>query len=304
MRNTLLTIMLVSALPLAGQNLPTPSAPSPSVASESLLIGSGDLLHIEVYDTPQLDQHPRVDDAGNVPLLFVGGIALRGNTPGQAAALITAHLISAGVMNHPQVTVTVDQYATQDVSVIGQVSRPGNYPIHTARSILEVLSMAGGLAPLANRTVLVRRHEGAAKQETYYVANTPDRNDMSDLKIFPGDTIVVSRMDLVYVLGDVGRPGGYPVFDNDSPTTVLKTLAEAGSLNKTAVWSGTKLMRKTNGNYVSIPVDVAGIRSGKAPDVQLEANDVLFVPFSFARNFLLNGSAIAASVATAAVFVP
>ncbi len=292
-------IALLFASPLVGQGLSTPSVPN-----ESLLIGSGDLLHIEVYDTPQLDQHPRVDDAGNVPVLFVGSIALRGDTPAQAAAAVTARMIAAGVMHHPQVTVTVEQYATQDVSVIGQVDKPGNYPLHTPRSILEVLSMAGGLAPLADRTVLVRRHAGAVRQETYYVANAPDKHDVSDVKIYPGDTIVVSKMDFVYVLGDVARPGGYPVSENDSPATVLKTLAEAGSLNKTAVWSGTRLLRRKNGNYAVVPVDIASIREGKTPDVQLEANDVLFIPFSYTKNFFLNGSAIAASVATAAVFVP
>ena len=299
MHKLMVAIALLFASPLVGQGLSTPSHPD-----ESLLIGSGDLLLIQVYDTPQLDQHPRVDDAGNVPLLFVGSIAVGGDTPAQAAAAITARIIAAGVMLHPQVTVTVEQYATQDVSVIGQVDKPGNYSIRTPRSILEVLSMAGGLAPLADRTVLIRRHGGAVKQETYYVANAPDKHDVSDVKIYPGDTIVVSKMDLVYVLGDVARPGGYPIYDNDSKATVLKTLAEAGSLNKTAVWSGTKLLRKQNGNYAVVPVDIASIREGKTPDLQLEANDVLFIPFSYTKNFFLNGSAIAASVATAAVFVP
>ena len=108
----------------------------------------------------------------------------------------------------------------------------------------------------------------------------------------------------MYVLGDVPRPGGYPMVVNDSPITLMQTIAEAGSLNKTAVISGTRLLRKTNGNYTIVPVDFTAIRQGKSPDITLEANDVLFVPFSYAKNFVLQGSALAQSVATASVFIP
>jgi polysaccharide export outer membrane protein len=106
------------------------------------------------------------------------------------------------------------------------------------------------------------------------------------------------------VLGDVARPGGYPISMNDSPATLMQTLAEAGSLNRTAVIRGTHLLRKTNGSYTIVPVDIASIVQGKAPDPVLTADDVLFVPFSYTKNFLLNGSALAASVATAAVIIP
>jgi polysaccharide export outer membrane protein len=291
-------LFLLFALPLAGQGLPIPSS-----QQESLLIGPGDLLHIQVYDTPQLDQHPRVDDAGDAPLLFLGSIRLAGDTPGQAAAAIQSQMISGGLMRHPQVSVIVEQYATQDVSVIGQVGKPGNYPIRTPRSILEVLSMAGGLTSLADRHVLVRRRNGKIS-ESYFVANSPDPDTSIDFKVSPGDTIEVAKVNLVYVLGDVARPGGYPMASNDSPITLLETLAGAGSPNKTAILSGTRLIRRKNGNYTVLPIDIASIEQGKAPDVPLEADDVLFIPFSYTRNFLLNSSAIAASVAAAAIFVP
>jgi polysaccharide biosynthesis/export protein len=296
-RRTVLTFLFV-ALPLMGQSLP-----KASTQDESLLIGPGDQLHVEVYDTPQFDQHPHVDDAGNAPLLFLGDVALMGDTPGQAAKAIEDRMVSAGLMHHPQVSVTIEQYATQDVSVLGQVSKPGPYPIRTPRSILDVLSMAGGLTLVADRNVLVLRHGLQVARESYFVSNAPDQHG-PDLKIYPGDTIVVAKVNLVYVLGDVARPGGFPMTSNDSAITLLQTIAEAGSTNKTAVLSGAKLLRKSNGSYSVVQVDLGKVLRGKAPDMPLQADDVLFVPFSYSKNFLLSGTAIATSVAAAAVFIP
>lgn len=293
-----LTALLLCTLPLAGQGIATPSS-----QYQSLVIGPGDLLHIQVYDTPQLEQHPRVDDAGEVPLLFLGNIVVLGDTPSQAAIAIQDRMVSGGLMRHPQVSVTVDQYATQDVSIIGQVNKPGNYSIETPRSIWEVLSMAGGLTALADRSVQVRRRDPHAKPVSYFVSNSPDKDRDTSPKIFPGDTIIVSKVELVYVLGDVARPGGYPMTSNDSPVTLLQTLAESGSANKTASLAGTKLLRKTQGTYSVVPVDISAMQRGKAPDIVLQCDDVLFIPFSYMKNFLLNGSAVAASVATAAVWI-
>ena len=291
--------LLLSTIPMAGQSLPKHSTPD-----ESLLIGPGDLLHIDVYDTPQMDQRSRVDDSGHAPLLFLGNIALAGDTPAQAAAAIRERMVSGGLMRHPQVAVTIEQYATQDVSVIGQVNHPGDYPIRTPRSIFDVLSMAGGLTLVADRNVLVLRHGDQSQRATYFVANAPEQSTVSEMKVFPGDTVVVAKVTLVYVLGDVARPGGYPMTSNDSAVTLLQTLAAAGSTNKTAVLSGAKLLRKTNGNYSVVAVDLGQLQRGKLQDIPLQADDVLFVPFSYSKNFMLNGSAIATSVAAAAVFVP
>jgi polysaccharide export outer membrane protein len=276
----------------------------PPAPAESLLIGPGDSLHIQVYDTPQLEQHPLVNDAGNAPLLFVGEIALLGMTPAQAAEAISARMIAGGLMRHPQVSVTIEHYATQDVSLLGQVAKPGNYPLSTPRSIFDVLSMAGGLTALADRNVIIRRHGSQPTTKTFFVANSADNQIVDDIKVYPGDTIVVAKLSFIYILGDVARPGGYPLASNDQPLTLLQLLANAGSANKTAVLSSAKLLRKSTTGYKVMPVDVARLEEGKLPDFSLEADDVLFIPFSYGKNFLLNGSAVAASVATAAVFVP
>jgi polysaccharide biosynthesis/export protein len=270
---------------------------------ESLVIGPGDLLKVQVYDTPELDQHPRVDDAGNVPLLFTGNVAVAGKTPGQAASVIASALVVAELMLHPQVSVTIEQYATQNVSVLGEVNKPGSYAIATPRSVLDVLSMAGGLNALADRHVIVRHHKASKSQETYFARNDATADAGADVLVYPGDTVLISKTRFVYVLGDVARPGGYPMSTADTPMTMLETLSEAGSPNKTAIVSGAKLIRKTSGGTQESKLDISAVENGRQPDFTMKADDVIFVPFSYMKNFVLTGTSVAASVASAALYV-
>lgn len=270
---------------------------------ESLMIGPGDLLRVQVYDTPELDQHPRVDDAGNARLLFAGDILVAGKTPAQAADAIASALVAKQLMRHPQVSVTVEQYATQDVSVLGEVNKPGNYALSTPRSVLDVLSMAGGLNPLADRHIVIRHHNSPGQQEVYFAASDARKNVEADVKVYPGDLVLISRSHFVYVLGDVARPGGYPMSTTDVPMTLLETLSEAGSANRTAVLSNVTLIRKASGGTQESRLDIAAIEKGKQPDFAVEPDDVIFIPFSYAKNFVLTGSSVAASVASAALYV-
>jgi polysaccharide export outer membrane protein len=270
---------------------------------ESLVIGPGDLLKIQVYDTPELDQHPRVDDAGSIPLLFTGNIVVAGKTPGQAASVIASALVAARLMLHPQVSVTIEQYATQNVSVLGEVTKPGSYAIATPRSVLDVLSMAGGLNALADRHVIVRHNKAPKLQEVYFAKNDAATDAEASVLVYPGDTVLISKTHFVYVLGDVARPGGYPMSTSDTPMTMLETLSEAGSPNKTAIVSGAKLIRRTPGGTQESKLDISAIENGKKPDFAVEADDVIFVPFSYMKNFVLTGTSVAASVASAALYV-
>jgi polysaccharide export outer membrane protein len=139
-------------------------AMSSQAQNESLLIGPGDLLHLQVYDTPEMEQRARVTDAGSIPFSFLGNVGVAGLTPEQAAKEIEGRLIVAGVMLHPQVTVRVETYATQNVSVMGEVQKPGIYEIDTPHKAVEVLALAGGLTYIADRHLTIQRH-GNAKEK-------------------------------------------------------------------------------------------------------------------------------------------
>ena len=269
---------------------------------ESLLIGPGDPLHLQVYDTPEMDQRARVTDAGTIPFSFLGDVHLAGLTPAAAAQQVEARLVAAGVMLHPQVMVHVDGYATQNASVMGQVQKPGVYEIDTARKVVEVLALAGGLTDLADRHITIQRFGAAGQKVDYYYSNAAAAALSDDPLVYPGDAVVVPRVAVVYVLGDVLKPGGYPIDTNNSKMTALQAIALAGYANHTAAVGKSKLVRTTPAGVTEIDLPVNAMEKGKRPDVALLADDVIYVPFSFVRNVGVNGQGILASAASAVIY--
>jgi polysaccharide export outer membrane protein len=268
---------------------------------ESLLIGPGDLLHVQVFDTPELEEHVRVTDAGELPLVLGGPVKVSALTPAEAGHAIEDALMRGHFLLTPRVQVTLDETATQKVSILGEVRLPGAYTIQTPRSILEVLTLAGGLTDLADRKVLIERH-GTSEKVPYFVSNAPDAALDAAVKVNPGDTILVPRAGIVYVLGDVGRPGGYAMTNNEAQLSALELIARAGGTSHTAIPSHARLIRKSKGAYVDMALPLSDMQKGKRPDLPLQADDMIYVPFSYMRNFAVSGSGIAASAASAAVY--
>jgi polysaccharide export outer membrane protein len=269
---------------------------------ETLLIGPGDVLHIEVLDTPELEQHPRVTDGGIIPLIGVGSAKVAGLTPEEAAAEVRQLLVSKHYMNHPDVTVTVDSYASQTVSVLGQVKTPGTYSIATPRSVMSVISLAGGLTETADYHITIQHHDIPDKPTKYILSNDPDVAIANDVKVKPGDTVIVPRAGIAYVLGDVGRPGGFVMQNNHSQLTVLQAVALAGGTLTSAVPSHARLIRRSDSGYTETRINFSAIQKGRAPDLQLNPDDVIYVPYSYLRNIASTSSGIAASTAGAAVY--
>ena len=196
----------------------TALAQSPS--KNSLLISPGDNLHITVLDMPEMEQYARVTDAGEVPVQGVGNVQVVNMSPGEAATAIHDRYVSSHFLNHPQVAVVVDQYATQEVTLIGEIKTPGAYPIATPRPILDVIALGGGLTEFADREVLVERHGDQTNPVRYNVSNNGQQALKDQVLVNPGDTVVVVKAGIVYILGDVNRPGGYAM----TTTTSLKCL--------------------------------------------------------------------------------
>jgi polysaccharide export outer membrane protein len=270
-------------------------------SKESLLIGPGDLIQVDVLDTPEMEQQVRVTDDGSAPLAFVGNVQVSGKTPAAAADAIRLLLISKNVMKHPQVSVRVQEYSTQDVSVLGQVHTPGAYPLTTPQPVLRVLSLAGGVTDLADRQVTVKRH-GSSEQLTYTLSNDPQKMLTDMVMVNPGDIVMVPKSPIIYIMGDVGRPGGYAMSSNDSHLTLLQAIARAGSPNKTSVPSKVRLLRNTGQGQQEMRIHLDAMEKGKIPDMDLQANDIVYVPFSWMKNMAMSGSQIAASTANAAIF--
>ena len=291
MHKLIIALFLIGALVL-----------SCAAETESMLIGPGDLLQVEVFDTPEMTQQVRVTDAGTVRLQLVGEVKVAGEAPIAAAKMIEKALVEKQVMRSPQVKVGIVEYATQDVSVLGQVKNPGAFPITTPQPILKVISLAGGLTDMADRNVTIQRKHDSSQKIQYYLANNADRAMSDSAMVYPGDIVLVPRAPIVYVMGDVAKPGGYAITTNDSRLTVLQAIAMAGSANKTSVKSRVKLIRKGSQGQEEIPIQLGAMEKGKQPDLTLQADDVLFVPFSWMKNMAVTASSIVSSTSSAAIY--
>lgn len=268
---------------------------------ESLLIGPGDLLHVQVFDTPELEQHARVTDRGDLPLVMGGNVHVAGLTPASAALAVETALQKGNFMIHPRVAITVEEYATQKVSVVGEVKAPGAYAIDTPRSVLDVLTLAGGLTDTADRKVLIER-SSTKEQVPYFVSNQANVALDSVVQVNPGDTVIVPRAGIVYVLGDVARPGGYTMTDNEAQITVLELIARAGGTNHSAVPSHAKLIHENGSSYTEEPLPLSAMQKGKRADLPLSANDIIWVPFSYLRSYGMQANGIVGQVGSAALY--
>lgn len=283
-----------------GNNVTTKDTNKHSDDRESLLIGRGDLLHVTIFREPDLEQRGRVKDSGEIELDLAGRVKVAGLTPGDAARTISQAYVQGHFLNHPQVSVLVEEYATQNVSVLGQVGRPGSVPLTTPRSLLDVLSIAGGLTEIADRHITIQRGDKSGSV-TVFLPNDAEASLRAAVTVYPGDTVLVPKAGLVYVLGDVARPGGY-IMQDDARLTVLQALTMAAGANKTAKEGATRLIRKINGSYQEQTVSLQDMERGKKPDMQLEADDVLYVPFSMAKHITMGAAGIVSSAGSAAIY--
>jgi polysaccharide export outer membrane protein len=290
----------VKDAPAVGGSLSaTAAAPS---ARESLLIGPGDLLHVTVLREPDLEQRVRVRDSGDVNLPLIGNVHVAGLDPAAASDAIAADYVRGSYLKHPNVTVFVEEFATQRVSVLGQVAKPGTYAITAPRTLLDLLAMAGGLTQLADRHIMVERSPGAKqREEEVFLSNRADDALMANVMIDPGDTILVPKAGIVYVVGDVGRPGGYTM-QNESRMTVLQAIALAAGVNRTANEKQARVIHNVNGQYDEEALPLREIERGDAPDELLQSNDVIYIPFSFAKNVVMGTSSIMASATAALIY--
>ena len=267
---------------------------------ESLVIGAGDLLHVTVFREHDLDQRVRVKDAGTVSLELIGEVQVKGQPAGEAARLIASRYKAGGFLNDPQVAVMVEESAHQQIAVLGEVAHPGTVPITSPRSLLDVLSEAGGLTSVADRHVTIRTPGAPAR--TVFLSNKPDAAlSSADVLVGPGDTVLVPKAGVVYVLGDVGRPGGF-VMQDDARLSLLQAVSLASGANKSANENRARLIRKGANGLVEMPLQLREIERGKAADPQLEADDVVFIPFSMAKNIALGASSIFASASSAVIY--
>lgn len=279
-------------------------------------IGPDDQLQVTVFDAPDLSQTVRVGGDGEISLPLLGTIKAVGLTPRELELVLQA-LLHRTYMKDPQVTVTVTEMQSHSVSVMGAVKQPGVFQIRGTKTLLEMLSMAQGLAPDAGNAVLVMRGAGmdvgspssagtkaGAANGTPVLASSASSGNGGEGKtievslkrlldsgdpqynvpIYPGDIIKVKAAGIIYVVGDVVRPGGFPIQANGH-ITVLQALALGEGMGPDADQGKAKIIRVAeNGQKIELPIRLNKILAGKEPDPALQPKDVLFIPKNGAKS--------------------
>ncbi len=280
---------------------PAPASPPPA----DLRIESGDLLDIKVFGAPDLAQEVRVTGGGDVNLQLVGPAHVKGLTTAEAEKLIEHKLKTGSYMNDPHVSVFAKEYSSQGISVLGEVAKPGIYVLPGSRRLYDVISSAGGLTQRAGREVTIAHRDDPDHPQKVEVSSDPTRSIGSNVQIMPGDTVVVSKAGVVYVVGDVKRAAGF-VMEDSGRMSVLQAMILAGGPLPTASLNKARLIRRgSDGALQEIPMPLKSILAAKQQDVQLQANDILFVPSSGAKSALYRGTGTVVQAASAlAVYRP
>jgi len=243
-------------------------------ARESI-VNFSDVLEISVFGHPEMATTVRVDGQGMVLLPLLNQVKVQGLTISQASAHI-AKLLAAGYIVNPQVNVFVKNFREYKASILGQVVKPGVYDVNQKTTLLELVSMAGGLTPEAGDRATLKREsgregEGGTQEIIIELKRLVDQGDASqNVAILDGDKVFIVKAGLFYVTGQVKKPDSYKYQDK---LTVIKAITMAGGFSNTASKGSVRIVRKVNGKELEI--------TGAEMDALVQPDDVIVVPESF-----------------------
>src|SRR6266436_3851932 len=313
------------------------SHPTPSiVGAQEYHIGPDDLLSINVFEAQELNRDVRVSAGGEISLPLLGAVRAAGLTP-RELEIVLQELLHRTYMKDPHVSVFVREVQSHPVSVMGAVKRPGVFQIRGNKTLLEVLSLAEGLADDAGDTVIILRgaalnaepdppmdhsaisdppssgpqsrgeanaassslNENRSASEGAVQVNLKDLLESADSRsnplVHPGDIVKVTGAGVVYVIGEVRKPGGFVLKSNEK-ISVLQALALSEGLTPTASKGNARIIRtdQQSGERKETPINLGKILAGKAPDLVLGPKDIVFVPNSAAKSTFGRGAEVAA----------
>ena len=289
----------------------------PAASPQDYRIGFDDVLDVSVFEAQELNREVRVSSAGEISLPLLDSVHVAGLTP-REVELVLQELLRRKYMKDPHVSVFVREMQSHPVSVLGAVRRPGVFQVRGSKTLLEILSLAEGLADDAGETVIIMRGAGLqnpARSDSEEIAAAKNANDFqtgnivqvnlknlldsSDVHqnpmVNPGDIVKVLRAGIVYVVGEVQRPGGFTMKSNEK-ISVLQAIALSGGLTRTASKGSARIIRtdEQSGERAQTPIDLSKILAGKAPDPILEPKDIVFIPNSATKTTLSRGAEVGA----------
>jgi len=335
---TLSAVLLLSPLGLginstaqSGTAMPPPATPSQTPANVlaaanvvnqpvdrgTYILGPGDRISIRIFGADDLPDKPiEVGSDGQINLPMVGMVHASGIPVRELEGELTKRYST--YFKDPQAEVSVVDYRSQPVTVAGAVNSPNIIQLHGPTRLMEAISLAGGLRADAGNTVLITR-KASSKQQPIHTGDSNDANATFNIRqidlltiidgtdpaanivIEANDLITVSKAKMIYVVGDVPRPGGYVLDGHSSSLAVLKAIALAGGINKTAAGSKARILRATgegDTHRMESQINLNNIMANKSPDVALHADDILLVPNSTVKNVSLRAIEMAVNVGT------
>jgi len=304
----LCSLNLVAQTPVTGetpqpapvQQAASPESPRP-LPNSNVKLGIGDLIEITVFGVPDLSTKTRISGSGDIYLPLIDYVHVADLTTDEAQELIQKRLEDGGFVRGPHVAIFVDESASQGVNVMGEVIRPGIYPAIGERRLFDLISAAGGLTDRAGRNVTIEHRGDPAQKIELQLSSNLAEDTKNNVDVEPGDTIIISRAGIIYVVGDVQRPSGFIIEDN--ALSVLKALALAGGSTRTSALNKTRILRQTPNGVQEIPIQLKKVLYAKAPDMALVKGDILFIPGSSAKAAAYRTADAAMSLSTALAVV-
>jgi polysaccharide biosynthesis/export protein len=267
----------------------------------AIRLGAGDLIEVSVYGVAELNTKTRVGNSGDIYLPLINYVHVGGLTIAEAEGVIEKRLDQGGFIKNPHVQLFVDEYTSQGVSVLGEVTRPGIYPALGEPRLLDVISAAGGFTDKAGKSITVTHRNRPDQPATVPLSRNMEQHPESNIPVYAGDTISVGRADVVYVVGDVVRPSG--LLMNDGQVTVLQAIALAGGTTATAKLNSARIIRKGPSGLTEMPVQLKKLLEAKIQDIPLQPDDILFVPTSSRKMMAGRTVEAAMQLATSATLI-
>ncbi len=249
-----LIIVALCATPwlASAQQRDAAAAPQSLQQRDDYVVGAGDVIRVQVFQNPDLTVEARVSESGVISYPLLGALRIGGLSPTAVERLISERLKSGNFLQNPQVTVNIVQFRSQQVSVLGNVNKPGRYPLETTGMRLsEVLSLAGGVAPTgADEVVLITRRGGTSQRIEVDLVDLFASGDVTkDPGLVAGDVLYVNRAPNFYIYGQVNRPGMYTL---ERGMTLAQAIAKGGGLTLRGTDRAVRLHRRYGGKSVQV----------------------------------------------------
>jgi polysaccharide export outer membrane protein len=265
--------------PSAGENrniVPTTDQAILYPASREILLGHGDVLMVHVFGATDYTPTVRIAMDGKVQLPLIGGVAVDGLSVHQAEDLIARRLADAGMFREPQVSIQLMESPNEIVTVTGEMH--GVFPVAGGKRLFDVISAAGGLPPTASHMVVINR-PGNSEPIVIDLGTDPAMSSGANIPVFPRDTIVISRVGVVYLLGAFKNQGAIPL-QQSAPLTLMQVAAIGGGPGFEGKSDDLRLVRTSGTTRTVVTVDLKKVINGEAPDPILQADDIVFLPTS------------------------